>query len=359
MRLVFPLALFGLGLALACSDGDQTTADGGEPQDAPDDFDAGVPRDGGPDAGRRDGGRRDVGFDDPATVIQGPETINGLETFIHAQGTLTSTLPPIFLIHTGPQFGHEYWPPHMRFLLPARLLVYYDVRGAGRSGYGSSATTTTVTADQHALDLEDLRLHIGTAHGVNVEKIDLIGHGYGAAIASLYTAAHPATVEHLILTNPYPATARQLAEFKSEALERLTSAELEFIHQLEMHPDCRGDPGQCEIDIWQYEGPHYMCEENRPLWRMMLFEHGSPLAADYVEFDLRSKRYDWGPILETITVPTTVISGVCDPIPPVTAQTYTSSISGAVHHVLMNSGHFPFVEQSAEYQRLVLEALQR
>src|SRR5688572_14274320 len=130
MRVLVPLGWL-LPIAIACSDGGNNgPPDTGEPVDAIDLFDAGVAPDARPDAGRLDGGKKDIGFDDPATIIEGLETIEGLDTFIHAQGTLTSTLPPVFLLATGPQFGHEYLPPHMRFLLPSRLLVYYDYRAA-------------------------------------------------------------------------------------------------------------------------------------------------------------------------------------------------------------------------------------
>lgn len=360
MRRLLPLfAAFALAPSLACSDSTNETPDSGEPMDAIDDFDAGVHPDAGPDAGRRDGGRRDIGDDDETVLINGPEVIEELETFVYAQGTFTSTMPPIFFVHTGPQFGHEYWPPHMRFLLPGRLLVYYDMRGAGRSGLGSSSSTSTITTDQHALDLEDLRSYVGTAFGANTDRIDLIGHGYGGGVAALYAAAHPERVAHLVLTTPFPATARQMAEFYAEAASRVTSTELTFIHEIEMQPYCRGNPSRCEIEVWYYEGAHYMCESNKALWRNLLFEHGSPLAEEFVTFDLRSKSYDWGPRLAQIRVPTTVIGGVCDPSPPSTIQTYTSSISGAELHVLQNSGHFPFVEEPAEYQRLVKEALRR
>src|SRR5688500_17620390 len=107
MRIFLWLAICGFA-AIACSDDPADGPDAGASPDVFEGHDAGMLPDARPDAGRIDGGRRDVGFDDPATIIQGIEQIEGLETFVKVQGTLTSTLPPVFLLPTGPQLSHEY-----------------------------------------------------------------------------------------------------------------------------------------------------------------------------------------------------------------------------------------------------------
>lgn len=311
------------------------------------------------DAGHIDGGPRDAGFSDPATVLQGTHSIEGLITYVHMMGTFTSTLPAIILLPTGPDLSHEYLPNQMRFLLPGRLLVYYDLRASGRTSFGTTSMTATLTVDRHVLDLHDLVAFVDTFTPNAPEKVDLLGHGYGAGVAALYTAAHPEKVAHLVVTAPYPADANQLALYNAEAPSRLTSTERALINELELEPECRGDESRCTIEIWNILGPHYLCEENEGLFRSLTFEYGSPRARDFIEFGLRENRYDWRPIFATIAVPTTVISGPCDPIPAAAAVTYTSSISGSVHHVMSQSGHFPMLEQRDEYQRRVLEALRR
>lgn len=353
------LALFAASIvASACSDSSNGTSDSGEPVDAIDDFDAGVAADARPDAGRVDGGRRDIGFEDPDTVIQGNETIKGLDTYILAQGTLTSTLPPVFMPQGFLNVGSEYLPEHMRFLLPSRLLIYWDMRASGRTSFGD-AMTSTVTAAQHVIDFEDLRQYIQTEHGVNTDHIDIVGHGYGAAIGALYTVAHPEHVAHLVMTTPYPPTAHQLALFRGEEQRRLTSQDLTTIHLIQEQPMCRGDRGQCELDTWNIVGAHYLCEANKSLWRNILFEHGSPRSEEFVEQDLRNHRFDWTPQLATIQLPVTIISGDCSPTPAETITTYTSSITGATLHSFSDSGYFPMVEKPDEYQALVKAALRQ
>lgn len=353
------LLLSVLALASACGSEDPGANDAGPALDAADDYDGGGIPDARPDAGRIDAGKRDAGFDDEQTIIRGMEEINGLDTFVEVQGVLTSTSPPIFLLHTGPNLSHEYLPEHMRFLLGGnRLLVYWDLRGTGLTAYGGSTGTSTVTSEQHVLDVEDMRQFM-MERGANTERIDLVGHGYGAAIAALYAADFPEHVAHLVLTTPYPATVQQLGWFRADAEARLTTTERQQVNLISQDTHCWGDFSGCELMLWNIRGPHYMCPQNRSLFWELNFEHGSPETVNFVERDLRNRRYDWSDRLAQVTAPTTVIAGACNPTRMETTTTYSSTISGAVLHTLEESGHFPMVEQPEEYQRMVKEALRR
>src|SRR5262245_17123517 len=133
----FALALASL-LAAGC--GSESGEMPGEPDAGSEAADAQVHRDA---AVEPDGGTsapRDAGFLDPATLLQGTETIGGVQIFIHLRGTLTSTMPPVVLLSTGPSVGNEYLVEPMDFLLgpggataPDRLLVLFDLRATGQS----------------------------------------------------------------------------------------------------------------------------------------------------------------------------------------------------------------------------------
>jgi proline iminopeptidase len=332
------------------------TQDAGDSGTTP--FDGGP--DGGtpPDAGRIDGGpRADAGFSDPNTIQEGEEEIAGLRTYVHLMGTLTSTLPPVLFLHDGPHLAHEYLPAQMSFLLPGRLLAFYDMRATGRTSFGTTTMTATLSADRHALDVADFAAWLEMRSGKS--RFDLIGHGYGAGVASLFAADHPERVERLVLVTPFPADALQLANYNAEALSRLSSSERAFINALTMEPECWGNVNMCTIEIWGIQGPHFMCEANQDQFRMMTFMFGDYRTKEKVEFGLRDGEYDWRGRLSMISVPTTIISGPCDPTPPEVALTYTASIAGARHFILDQSGHFPFVEETAEFQQIVKEALRR
>lgn len=358
MRRLPSLIALPLLLATACGDSTTSTNDTGPGDagagDSGDDTPDAIVRDSGP---RADVGPRDSGFSDPDTIRAGVEPVAGLRTYVRLVGTLTSTNPPVLFLHDGPGLGHEYLPPQMTFLAPGRLLVYYDMRASGRTSFGTSTETPTISADRHTLDVHDVVEWIGGHH--DSSTVDLMGHGYGAGIAALYAAAHPERVGKLILTTPFPLTALQLATYNAEAQSRLNSGERTLINTLTMGPDCWGDFNQCTTEIWGILGPHYLCESNRALFRMMTWQYGDFRTREFVEYDLRERRYDWHDQLAAIRADTTIISGPCDPAPEETAREYAANIAGASHVVLMESGHYPFVEQRSEYQRAVLHALRR
>ncbi|MCK6546545.1 alpha/beta hydrolase [Myxococcota bacterium] len=359
-RLAAPLtALLVPAVLAACGDGATSS-----PVDAADaSMDASAPWDGGElpprDAGPRpDASARDAGFDDERTVIEGVQVIEGLRTYVRVDGTLTSTLPPVVVLHDGPALAHEYLPDPLGFLAEGRTVVYYDMRATGRTSFGSSTMTTTLTADLHVMDVGGIVDWIGTQRS-GAEHVDLVGHGYGAAIAALWAAANPARVERLVLVTPYPLTAMQLADYTAEAQSRLTTTERSLINRLLMEPDCWGNINMCTIEIWGFSGAHYVCPGHEPQFRSLRFEFGDYRTKDFVEVDLRNRRYDWRPTLASITAETTVISGPCDPIPEVVSQDYAASISGASHVVFSDSGRFPMVEEPDAFARVIRAALHR
>jgi pimeloyl-ACP methyl ester carboxylesterase len=350
MRWLLALALFA-----GCGSENVGTPDAGE--------DASVPYDSGATdaAPRRDSGPMempDAGFSDPATLLEGIEYIDGVRIYILMRGTLTSTLPPVLFLNTGPSIGHEYLVEPMDFLLPDRLLILFDLRSTGRSGFGTLTATvpTPMTVDTHTEDVENVLEFVGNL--TPIAKVDIMGHGYGAGVAALYAKKHPERVSRLVLTAPYPANVLQHALFRAELSARLSTADREQVLAITREPDCRGNIQQCSIQLWHIEGPHYLCEENGALFDTMTFRYADFRAGFlYVERNLRDTSYDWTADLAQVSAPTTIISGPCDPIPADGPLTYATQIAGAEHYIIPDTGHFPMVEAAAAYQTIVKRAL--
>jgi pimeloyl-ACP methyl ester carboxylesterase len=76
----------------------------------------------------------------------------------------------------------------------ARQLVLLDLRGVGLSA--DPADPATFRVDRLVADVESLRAHLG------LERMDLLGHSAGAVLATLYAAAHPGRLSHLVLVTP-------------------------------------------------------------------------------------------------------------------------------------------------------------
>ncbi|MGH9748969.1 MAG: alpha/beta fold hydrolase [Candidatus Polarisedimenticolia bacterium] len=123
----------------------------------------------------------------PGTVI--PADDSGL--FLETEGSG----PPIVLLPAAPGLDHGYFHPYLTSLAAHATVVYYDPRGCGRSAAGPPGAYGLEPA---VADLERARLRLGR------EQIDLLGHGYGAAVAILYAGRHPERVGRLILIGPTP-----------------------------------------------------------------------------------------------------------------------------------------------------------
>jgi proline iminopeptidase len=111
----------------------------------------------------------------------------------HAQAFGDADKPVIIVLHGGP--GADY-----RYLLPLKALasdyrvVFYDQRGTGLS--------PRVPAKQITLDvfLSDLDAFVDAfGHG---RPVHLVGHSWGAMLASAYVGAHPGKVDKLVLAEP-------------------------------------------------------------------------------------------------------------------------------------------------------------
>ena len=342
---------------VACSEGSEPLPD--EVPDAGPAPDAFVP----PDPGRLDAGfegpDEDAGFLAP-TVQEGLQPIGGVNLYTHVRGTLTSTLPPVIFINTGPFLGHEYLLEPMAFLLgpqgaePDRLHIYYDMRATGRSSFGNQVDV--------ASHVEDLGAIMDWVDGFTetTNAFDVIGHGYGAGIAVLYAADRPERLNHMVLITPHPADIDQHVEWYAEWNARLSTPERERIQQIILWTNCISDVLQCSLDYWDTIGPGWLCPENEPLFNDMRFEYLEMRlywSQGLINEDLRAQQFDWRPQMGRVRTPTTIIAGACDPIPAEAAQVYTSSVAGATLHVFDESGHFPFVESPARFQRIVKQAL--
>gem|GEM_PF-3156846 len=300
-------------------------------------------------------GPGDAGFADPTTLLEGSEDLDGLRTYVKLMGTLTSTMPPLVFLHMGPALSHEYLLPHMKEFVEDRLLVFYDMRATGRSSFGTGGSTSTVTADQHALDV--LRVLDLVEQYADTSKIDILGHGYGAAVGVLFASQFTERVSRLILVTPFAVKNEYYVDAFGESNRRLTTTDRRQIMAITNRPECLQNDSQCFLQVWTITGPKSMCQQNTEKFTDMSFLYGSFRAWVYVQNQLIDSNYDYTEQLRQITAKTTVISGLCDVVPHDSALTYAAEIPGAIHHELPDSGAFPFVETSTTFYRLVKSSL--
>jgi proline iminopeptidase len=120
---------------------------------------------------------------------------------------------PLIVLHGGPDFDSAYLLPDLDRLADAFRLIYYDQRGRGRSAQGVQPDEVTLASDVD--DVDTVRQHF------QLESPALLGHSWGAVLALEYALRHPTRVSHLILMNPAPASASDLAVFRKAYVQQL------------------------------------------------------------------------------------------------------------------------------------------
>ena len=91
-------------------------------------------------------------------------------------------------------------------------LIYYDQRGRGRSADQVLPEEVTLASDID--DLDKVRQHF------RLESPALLGHSWGTVLALEYALRHPERVSHMILMNPAPASASDLAMLRKAYLQK-------------------------------------------------------------------------------------------------------------------------------------------
>ena len=134
----------------------------------------------------------------PKTVTEDPSlaaiSVNG--TRLHSETFGKATDPMIVVLHGGP--GGDY-----RSLLNCKNLandgyyvVFYDQRGAGLSERHDKSTYSI------QLMLDDVTAVINNYRKSPAQKVFLLGHSWGAMLATAYVNAYPNSIAGLILAEP-------------------------------------------------------------------------------------------------------------------------------------------------------------
>jgi len=143
----------------------------------------------------------------PATVVHDPELpaleVNGVR--LHAESFGDKSKPLVVVLHGGP--GDDY-----RMLLPLQALadeyhlVFYDQRASGLS---ERVPDDLITLDHFLDDLAGIIKHFAAPDA----PVVLLGHSWGAMLASSYIGRHPQSISAAVLAEPGFLTPAQAERF--------------------------------------------------------------------------------------------------------------------------------------------------
>jgi proline iminopeptidase len=300
--------------------------------------------------------------------ISSPSLYVAEEGFIDAHGVLIyykalGQGEPLVVLHGGPGASHDYFLPYLLPLIRKNRVIFIDERGSGRSQKLENPAAYTV--ENMAEDVEAVR------QGLELGKINLLGHSYGGVLAQAYALKYPENLTHLILCSTFHSTRKMNGVFKKmkekmapelrmriEKMEkaglygrgkeyeksRYTSeymvaawGEGYFPYLFRNHPDPNYDPS---IGVMAWD-----------LYREMWGSNGEFI----IDGNLASVEYTDS--LSSIKVPTLITAGDHDECDPSLSQEMHEKIAGSTLVILPKSGHMTFVDQPSLFLSAVDEFL--
>ncbi len=195
------------------------------------------------------------------------------ETVFHAETYGNDTNEVVIALHGGP--GNDY-----RYILPLKELgdsyfvVFYDQRGTGLS---PRVLPEEMTVDNMLTDLNDIIDYFAGGR-----KVNLIGHSWGAMLASGYISKYPERVNKAVLAEPGILTS-------AEAIEFMEKVKMKFSFPLLIHF------GKCWFQSLHVKGPDDQAGKDYFLRSFMLNGNmkDNPYMAYYCNEDMNTASFDY------------------------------------------------------------------
>lgn len=239
--------------------------------------------------------------------------------------TQTGNAPPTLLLHG---FGSLFsWRKVAGPLSERAEVVAFD-----RPGFGFSERPLVTDALNPYTPPAQLDLTLGLLDALEVEKVVLVGHSAGGAVAVGFALSHPERVSGLVLVGPIlrsggpPAWVRSV--FNTPQATRLGPTIMRQFGEepgLELLRRAYADPNRLtDADLSGYRRPLRADGWDRALWEVTKASRPTDLALRLAE----------------LGVPTLVVAGAEDDVvPPEESERVARSIAGAEFVLLEGCGH--------------------
>jgi pimeloyl-ACP methyl ester carboxylesterase len=236
--------------------------------------------------------------------------------------------PTLLLIH--PLGGDlHFWEPLVHLLAGKAGCLRCDLRSAGRS----QQVGRPVTLEDHARDLEDLRLHL------KLNQVIPVGCAIGAMTAAAYAARQPERCPALILSNPTDKTQPQARQMLGERARQVIEKGMAAILPDAVDKAFHGQPR--DLRYQQY---------------LDRFAAQDPVA--YAQSILGILDADVTSDLQSLRCPALVVCATLDLLlPPNHAQAVHALVPGAQWARLEQAAHFAPLQQPELFAQLTLDFL--
>lgn len=282
--------------------------------------------------------------------------VNGTRLWFESEGSGQA----LVLIPAGPGVPHGYFHPHLSPLAKTQRVVYYDAFGTGKSDRAQGDQKYTF-----ARDVENVE---GLRKGLNLGKIDVLGHSYGGMVAQAYALRYPESVRRLILADSSWGGAMSQAH-RNNALSELRDQYPE-IYERVMKIHAQGIQ-TCSKEYRDADDapPSFLLFYNNSAFQDLIRTAEPPdskvlCAIEGEDYDFvagsEMAKLDFHRQLKNLNMPILILSGRFDrgmlPRYAVQFKTYAPK---ARFVMFEKSGHFPFIEEPEEFIQVVADFLRK
>ncbi len=153
------------------------------------------------------------------------------DTHLHAETFGSPNDPMIVVLHGGPGGDYRYMLNCSRFAADGFYVVFYDQRGSGLSRRHNKESYTSIQ-----LFIDELDAVIRHYRQRPDQKVILLGHSWGAMLATAYVNAYPDRISGIVLAEPGGLTWHDTEEYikrvQSLALFEETSNDYVYLDQV-------------------------------------------------------------------------------------------------------------------------------
>lgn len=240
---------------------------------------------------------------------------------------------PIIVLHGGPGFDHIHMLP-LSELANDYNVIFYDQRTTGNST--GTVDSNSITINNFVQDLEGLRKKL------NLGRITVIGHSWGAGLAMFYGIKYPDNLSKLILLGSGGASTEYFGEY-FENIQKNTSPEDSLtLKQIEQSEAFKNKEPEAFEQYYRIGVKPFFYDTSLPDRLDFTYSKNTVknqmavadlLMKDLGDFDIHDE-------LSTIKCPTLIIHGDSDPFPYEGPYKIHKHIPQSKLVFLKNTGHF-------------------
>lgn len=239
-------------------------------------------------------------------------------------------LAPGWLSHVERLWSHPSAASALAQLAERHRFIWYDRIGGGLSD--RSRTTSTMDDDL-------AQLH-AVLDATGVERASFIGYSAGGPVATVFAAAHPGRVEHLVLCSTYARGSDLSTQAEHDGLASLIATNWKL----------------ATLAMASIFLPNGSSDDLAWFSRFQRDAADPTMAAALIDY---MRTHDVRDELARLRVPTTVLTNRHDPaVRPELAQQVARLVPGAQLHVLEGSEHDPFIRDSGDLVAAILAAVE-